>query len=70
MCCRPGQSAADSLSELNAKLGLPHSIAELGYGQADLEELATDALASFFNAASPYRPTSDEYKDILQSLMT
>jgi alcohol dehydrogenase class IV len=68
MGCKPGKSAADMVQELNGKVGIPPSIAALGYGEADLDELASDAANSFFNAPSPYRPTFDEYRDILDGL--
>ena len=49
------------LRELNSCVGVPASLGDAGFGAADFEELATDAVASPFNRASPYVPTFDEY---------
>ena len=68
MGCTPGQSVADTVEGLNLKLGLQTSMRELGYGDADLDEMATDAADSFFNLASAYRPTREEYRVILAEL--
>ena len=68
MGCTPGQSAADFVEQLNQKVGLPQTIGELWYGAADLEEMASDVSNSFFNNASPYRPTKDECRSILGRL--
>lgn len=69
MGCGSGQSAADAVEMLNARLGLSHTYAELGYGDADLDEMTTDVVGSFFNAPSPYRPTRAEYRSILKELL-
>ena len=68
MGCKAGESPADTLEKLNAKLGIPSTIGALGYGQANLDEMAQDAEDSFFNRPSPYRPTYDEYRRILEKL--
>lgn len=68
MGCNSGRTAANAVEELNERLGLPYTISALGYGETDLDEMARDAENSFFNAPSPYRPTSDEYREILQGL--
>ena len=65
----PGESAADAIERLNARLGVPRTIRALGYGQCDLDELAADAANSFFNRASPYKPTLDEYRALMQALV-
>lgn len=69
MGCKPGKSAADAVEDLNSRVGLPHTIGALGYGQADLDEMARDAESSFFNAPSPYRPSFDEYRAMLETLL-
>jgi alcohol dehydrogenase class IV len=69
MGCKPGKSAADAVEDLNSRVGLPHTIGALGYGQADLDEMARDAENSFFNAPSPYRPSFDEYRAMLETLL-
>jgi alcohol dehydrogenase class IV len=69
MGCEPGKSAAEAMEDLNGRVGLPRTISALGYGEADLDEMARDAENSFFNAPSPYRPTFDEYRAILETLL-
>lgn len=68
MCCKSGQSAADFVEELNRKVGLPRTIRDLGYGDGDIAEMASDVSNSFFNNASPYRPTAAECSAILGRL--
>ena len=70
MGCGPDGSAADAIEGLNERLGLPRTIAALGYGDADLEEISSDAANSFFNLPSPYRPTRDEFRTILASQLS
>jgi len=65
----PGQSAADAVEALSRKVGLPASVGALGYGQGNLDEMAEDAAASFFNLRSPYKPTAAEYKDMLRQVL-
>jgi 4-hydroxybutyrate dehydrogenase len=69
LSAKPGQSAADAVEDLSGKVGMPGSVRALGYAASDLDEMATDAAASFFNLRSPYRPTTAEYKAILEALL-
>ena len=69
MGCAGSQTAADAVETLNSKLGLPKNIGEYGYGKADLDEMTTDVSESFFNRPSPYHPTRDEYRSMLEGLL-
>ena len=69
MGCVGSETAADAVEKLNNKLGLPKNIGAYGYGKVDLEEMTTDVSESFFNVPSPYRPTRDEYRSILEGLL-
>jgi alcohol dehydrogenase class IV len=59
----------DAIKALNARLGLPVSLREIGYPDGDRDEMADDAAESFFNAWSPHPPTSSEYKALIQEVM-
>jgi len=59
---RGSARVSDALRDLNSSLGIPASLRELDFGNADIDELAIDAAASPFNRSSPYVPTVDEYR--------
>ena len=62
-------NAADAVEALSRKVGLPPNIKALGYPEGDLDEMAQDAAASFFNLRSRYRPSAAEYKDMLRQII-
>ncbi len=64
-----GGGVADAIAALNAGLGVPATIRDLGYGDADIEAVAREAAESFFNRASPYRPTLQEYRALVERLL-
>ncbi len=61
----PDGDAADAVADLNARVRLPATLKELGYGQADLDEAAQDAAGSFFNARCAQPPTLAEYRAMI-----
>jgi 4-hydroxybutyrate dehydrogenase len=63
------RNAADAIEAMNARVGLPANLRALGYPDADLDELATDAVQSWFNARSPYRPTQPEFKTMIRTIL-
>jgi 4-hydroxybutyrate dehydrogenase len=64
----PEDSIADAISDLNRRVGVPASLTALGYSAATLDEIASDAAGSWFNAKSPYRPSKAEFLTILQRI--
>lgn len=66
----PDSDLADALSELVASLGLPTSLVEAGYRPGDMATLLTKTTGSHFNRVSPYVPTEEEYRTILESAMS
>ncbi len=62
---KAGQSPADAVVEMNAHVGLKSSIRALGFKGGELDEMAKDAHASFFNERAPYHPSVDEYRTII-----
>jgi alcohol dehydrogenase class IV len=64
-----GEAVSDAVKALNARLGLPASLREIGYPDGDRDEMVDDAAKSFFNTWSPHPPTSAEYKALIQEMM-
>ncbi len=69
MGARVGESAADAVAALSRRVGLPDSVRALGYPSGDLDEMAGDAAASFFNLKSPYRPTVADFKSMIGEIL-
>ena len=66
----PGRTAlVDALRTLGAALGLPTSYREAGYRAVSVDALVEGMAASPFNRASPYKPTADDYRAILEALL-
>ena len=66
---KPGQSAADVVEELNARVGLPPTLRVLGYKGGDLDDMAQDCAKSHFLGRSPYRPSAAEFKAMLATVL-
>ena len=60
---------ARGIEELNARLGLPGSLREMGYDKSDLDDMSADAAASHFNLAARAVPTRDEYRQIIADVL-
>ena len=56
---------ADAVAELNAKLGLPSTIRQMGYNKTDIEQMVRDSCESHFNMTAPIRPNPEEYEKII-----
>lgn len=69
MGLKPGEGPSQAVEELTVRVELPTNLRQLGYPAADIDELAADAAGSFFNAPSPYHPTTAEYKEMIQQIM-
>jgi alcohol dehydrogenase class IV len=69
MGLRSREAVPGAIKALNARLGLPVSLREIGYPEGDRDEMAEDAAKSFFNDWSPHPPTSAEYKALIQEMM-
>ncbi|WP_322028578.1 iron-containing alcohol dehydrogenase [Paraburkholderia sp. J76] len=63
---RSSMSLAQGVAALMHELGLPTTLAELGYAPGDLKALARAAHASHFNQFAPVRPDEPEYLRLLQ----
>lgn len=57
----PSASLAQGVATLMRELGLPASLAELGYAAKDMPTMATAAERSHFNLSAPFRPNASQY---------
>ena len=62
---RSSQSLARAVAALMRELGLPATLAELGYSMSDLHTLADAAHRSHFNLSAPLHPTASRYADMI-----
>ncbi len=60
----------DGLRALIRTLGLPATYREAGYRAGPVEALLDSMVASPFNRASPYKPTRNDYRAIIERLLT
>ncbi len=65
----PGTGTAEAVAELNRRIGLPASLAEMGWTDDDTDRLAGAAAASHFNATAPRKPSREEYRRIIAGLL-
>jgi 4-hydroxybutyrate dehydrogenase len=66
---KPGETAADLVEAMNARVGIPPTMRALGYKGGDLDEMAQDAAKSHFLGRSPYRPSAAEFRTMLAAVM-
>jgi alcohol dehydrogenase class IV len=66
---KPGQSAADIVEAMNARVGIPPTMRALGYKGGDLDEMAQDCARSHFLGRSPYRPSAADFTTMLVTVM-
>nr|WP_306171844.1 iron-containing alcohol dehydrogenase [Variovorax sp. KK3] len=60
-----GASLAAGVAALMRELGLPATLAELGYAAKDLRAMAAAAERSHFNLSAPFRPSASQYAALL-----
>ncbi|MES2258142.1 MAG: iron-containing alcohol dehydrogenase [Pseudomonadota bacterium] len=63
----PANSLAAAVASLMRELGLPASLAELGYVAGDVSSLAAAAQRSHFNVFAPFKPDSSQYAAMLEA---
>jgi len=64
-----GASLSQAVADLMRSLGLPISLAELGYMASDLALMAQAAHKSHFNLSAPFHPNELQYASFFQHLM-
>ena len=60
-----GSDLGETLRSLIGSLGLPDTLAAVGYDIEAVEPLVAGMVASHFNRTSPYAPTAEEYRGML-----
>ena len=60
---------ADALRGLMRRLGLPLTLAEIGYRMGSLDRLTELCSESHFNMTTPFRPSKAEYRGMLSSIV-
>ncbi len=65
-----GHRIADAIAKLNNDMGLPSSVAEMGYTGRSLEEVVEAAHSNWFNDTSPKKFTKSVYKNIISGLLS
>lgn len=63
----PGASLAGAIAALMHELGLPATLAELGYSAPNVEALAEAAQRSHFNLSAPFHPSALDYSEMIRA---
>lgn len=69
MRLEPGVDAATGVAALNARIGLPEGVRELGYPRNDVDAIADTAALGFFDATAPRRPSRADYQGIVEEVL-
>ncbi len=64
-----GNRIADRTAELNAAMGLPATVREMGYDKTDIERMIDAATADKFNLPAPKIPTRADYEKIVPEVL-
>jgi alcohol dehydrogenase class IV len=64
-----GNRIADSVAEINIRLGLPSTVREMGYIKTDIDRIVKDCCDSDFNNTAPIRPNAEEYEKIVLDVL-
>lgn len=64
-----GADLAEEIAGLNARLGIPATLSAMGVTAAMLPRVVEGALADHSHATNPFQPTSEQYGEILASVM-
>lgn len=66
----PSVDLADMIEDLNAKLGLPKNLGEMGLTTDRLPDLVPEALDDLATATNPVKPTADDYARLFEEAIT
>jgi 4-hydroxybutyrate dehydrogenase len=64
-----GECVSDAVKALMITVGLPTSLAALGYQADDIAQLAGRAAESHFNLTSPYAPSESEFDRMIETVL-
>ena len=68
-CDSKGTELADALRDLNARLGLPSGLGEMGVSEALFERVIDGAMADHCHKTNPRIATRDDYREMLRASM-
>jgi 4-hydroxybutyrate dehydrogenase len=68
-CDSKGTELADALRDLNARLGLPSGLGEMGVSEALFERVIDGAMADHCHKTNPRIATRDDYREMLLASM-
>lgn len=64
-----GKRIADAVAQMNARLGLPTTVRQMGYEKQDTERMVDEAHRSYFNLQAPKRPTREDYQKLIAEVL-
>jgi alcohol dehydrogenase class IV len=66
-CDSKGTEVADALVEMNARLGLPRGLAEVGVTRELFDRVIAGALADHCHKTNPRIASADDYREMLEA---
>jgi len=63
------EAVAESITAMNAKLGLPKGLADMGVERAWFDKIIEGAMADHCHKTNPRIATAQEYRAMLESAM-
>jgi alcohol dehydrogenase class IV len=63
------EAVAQAITEMNARLGLPKGLAEMGVARAWFDKVIEGAMADHCHKTNPRIATAQEYREMLESAM-
>ena len=64
-----GNRIADAVTRMNADLGLPASVRQMGYRKTDVGRMVEEARRAYFNLTAPRQPTREEYEMLVVEVL-
>jgi 4-hydroxybutyrate dehydrogenase len=64
-----GNRIADAVARMNADLGLPASVRQMGYQKTDVGRMVEEARRAYFNLTAPRQPTREEYARLVAEVL-
>jgi 4-hydroxybutyrate dehydrogenase len=64
-----GNRIADAVAQMNAGLGLPASVRQMGYEKRDIDRMVDDAHRSYFNLTAPRQPSREDYQKLVTEVL-
>jgi alcohol dehydrogenase class IV len=64
-----GRRIAAAVAQMNADLGLPPCVRQMGYRKTDVDRMADEAWRSYFNLTAPRRPTRADYRHLVAEVL-